>query len=84
MKTKDIRKMSKDERTKHMEELKFELVKARSGKTGSSKIRAIKKTIAKILTFNNQEKPVKAEKAPEKKIEKTKPLEIKSRKLKKK
>jgi len=85
MKTKEIKKMSKEERMKKMEELKFELIKARSGKTGSSKIKEIKKTIARILTFNNQEKP-KAEKAPVKKVaEKKKSLETKpQRKLKKK
>ncbi|MCK9596908.1 50S ribosomal protein L29 [Candidatus Pacearchaeota archaeon] len=56
MKHKDIQKMSHDERMKKMEELKFELVKAKAGaaKTGSSKIKEIKKIIARILTLNNQ------------------------------
>ena len=57
LKTKEIRKMSKTEREKRMEELKFELVKARvsASKSGNSKIKEIKKTIAKILTLNNLE-----------------------------
>jgi len=56
MKHKDIQKMNHEERMKKMEELKFELIKAKAGaaKTGSSKIKEIKKIIARILTLNNQ------------------------------
>ena len=58
MKHKDIQKMTKEERMKKMEELKFDLVKAKAGaaKTGSSNSRVIKKVIARILTLNNQDK----------------------------
>lgn len=57
MKFKDIEKMNAKERAKKMKELKFELAKSRVGaaKTGSSRIKEIKKIIARILTFNNQE-----------------------------
>ncbi len=58
MKSKDIQKMDKEERIKKLEELKFELVKAKANaaKSGSSKAKGIKKIIARILTLNNQEK----------------------------
>ncbi len=54
MKTKDIQKMSKEERRKKLKELELELIKSRVNvsKTGSSKIRNIKKNIAQILTLN--------------------------------
>lgn len=53
MKIKELRKMTKEGRKKKLEELKFELIKARAGsKTGSSKIKEIKKLIAKIITLN--------------------------------
>ena len=57
MKIKDIKKMSKDERAKKIEELKFELVKAKASaaKSGTSKAGEIKKIIARILTLNNLE-----------------------------
>jgi len=56
MKAKDIRKMSKNEMEKKLDELKLELIKARgnSSKVGGSKIKEIKKTIAKILTISKQ------------------------------
>ncbi len=59
LRTKEIRKMSKSEREKRLEELKMELIKARvsASKSGKSKIREIKKTIAKIHTLNS-EKPL--------------------------
>lgn len=55
LRTKDIKRMSKSERDKKFEELKFELVKAKvsASKSGSSKMREIKKTMARILTLNN-------------------------------
>jgi|GEM_PF-1497238 len=57
LKTKDIRRMGKEDRTKKMEELKFELVKAKANasKSGTSKAKNIKRIIARILTLNNQE-----------------------------
>ena len=56
MKFKDIQKMSKEEQEKKMKELKLELIKSKvsASKAGSSKIKEIKKIIAKILTLNNQ------------------------------
>ena len=56
MKIKDIQKMDKSERLKKIEEMKLELVKARiaASKSGSSKVREIKKAIARIFTLNNQ------------------------------
>ena len=50
--------MSKEERLKKIEEMKFELVKAKvsAAKSGTSKAKEIKKIIARILTFNNQTK----------------------------
>ncbi|MCL5018517.1 MAG: 50S ribosomal protein L29 [Candidatus Pacearchaeota archaeon] len=60
LKVKDIQKMSKEERMKKMEEMKFELVKAKANPTKSgSKAKSIRKVIARILTINNQEKKSK-------------------------
>ncbi len=58
LKFKDIQKMSKEEQGKKLKELKLELVKsqASASKTGSSKIKEIKKIIARILTFNTSKK----------------------------
>jgi large subunit ribosomal protein L29 len=58
MKAKDIKKMNKEERMKKIEELELELIKAKASasKAGTSKIKEIKKVIARILTINNQEK----------------------------
>lgn len=57
IKFKDIKKMNKEERAKKLEEMKFELVKAKAhaSKTGTSKANEIKKIIARILTLNNLE-----------------------------
>jgi len=54
MKYKDITKMNKEEREKKLKDLKMELIKSKTktSKTGNSNTREIKKTIAKILTFN--------------------------------
>ncbi len=54
LKTKDIQKMSKEEKEKKIKELKLELIKSKvsASKAGSSKIREIKKIIARILTLN--------------------------------
>lgn len=58
MKFKDIKKLSKNEREKKLKELKLELIKSKvnASKTGSSKIKEIKKIIARIHTFNNLNK----------------------------
>jgi ribosomal protein L29 len=54
MKYKDITKMSNEEREKKLKELKIELIKSKTKATNTagSNTREIKKTIAKILTFN--------------------------------
>jgi ribosomal protein L29 len=54
LKAKDIKKMSENERMKKIEEMKFELVKAKvsASKTGNSKAKEIKKVIARLLTLN--------------------------------
>jgi len=54
MKYKEITQMGNEERERKLKDLKIELVKSKtkSSKTGSSNTREIKKTIAKILTFN--------------------------------
>ncbi len=56
LKFKDIKKMSKEELGKKMKELKLELIKSKvsASKSGSSRIKEIKKIIARILTLNNQ------------------------------
>ncbi len=56
LKFKEIKKMSKEEQKKKIKELKLELIKSKvsASKTGSSKIKEIKKIIARILTLNNQ------------------------------
>jgi len=57
MKFKDIKKMNKEDIMKKMEELKFELIKAKANaaKAGTSKAKEIKKIIARILTLKNLE-----------------------------
>ncbi|HEA46762.1 MAG TPA: 50S ribosomal protein L29 [Candidatus Pacearchaeota archaeon] len=54
----DLKKMSKEERQKKMEEMKFELVKSKvsAAKTGSSRIKEIKKIIARMLTLDKLNK----------------------------
>jgi large subunit ribosomal protein L29 len=57
LKPSDIRKMTKDERNKKMEELRMELLKARvnASKTGNSKVKEIKRLMARIITINKPE-----------------------------
>jgi ribosomal protein L29 len=56
LKNKDIEKMSIKEREEKIKDLKMELLKERIniGKGGKNKIKEIKKTIARLLTFNRQ------------------------------
>lgn len=56
-KNKEIKNMNKNDREKRLKELKIELMKSQSSsqKTGSSKIKEIKKTIARILTIKTSE-----------------------------
>ncbi len=60
LKPSEIRKMSREERLKKLEELRTELIRLRlQAETGTldnpGKIRTIKKTIARILTINREE-----------------------------
>ena len=50
----ELKNMSKEERKNKLKELKMGLIKSKvaGAKTGSSKIKEIKKTIARILTLN--------------------------------
>ncbi|MCK5149913.1 50S ribosomal protein L29 [Candidatus Pacearchaeota archaeon] len=59
MKAKELRKITEEERNKKLKELKLELVKSKvsSSKNGNSKIKEIKKIIARILTLNNGNMP---------------------------
>lgn len=54
MKTKDIKEMSNKEREEKIKDLKLELIKemVNLNKGGKTKIKEIKKTIARLLTFN--------------------------------
>lgn len=66
LKAKDIQKMSKDEKAKKIEELKMEMIKAKVGalKAGTSRIKEIKKTIARILTLSKEIKTSKPVEKP--------------------
>jgi ribosomal protein L29 len=57
MKYKEIQKINKNEREKKLKELRLELVKAKvsGAKTGSSKIKEIKKIISRLMTLNSIE-----------------------------
>lgn len=58
IKARDFQKMSKEEINKKIEDLKMELVKSRinASKTGSSKVREIKRLIARLLTIEKIKK----------------------------
>ena len=71
LKPRDIRKMSREERMEKLKELRLELLKLRMQSDigtleNPGKIRAIRKTIARILTINREEE-LKAQKAAKKK-----------------
>jgi len=53
---KEIKQLTEEEREKKLKELKADLVKAKanSSKSGSSKIKEIKKMIARILTLKQK------------------------------
>ena len=61
-KFKDIQKMGKEERMKKIEELNLELIKAKvsAAKAGTSKMKEVKRMIARILTLNQQENKIKS------------------------
>ena len=54
LKASEIKKMTKEERKDKLEELKMELLKSRvsASKTGNSKVKEIKRLIARITTLN--------------------------------
>ena len=58
LKAKDISKMSEKERTSKIQDLNLELMKdkANVGKEGKMKTKEIKRTIARLLTFNRLNK----------------------------
>ena len=60
LKSKDISKMSEKEINEKIKDLKMELLKDKINlsKGGKMKIREIKKTIARLHTFNRLNKPV--------------------------
>jgi len=60
LKSKEIAKMNTKERDEKIKDLKIELVKNRieGVKGGKMKAKEIKKTIARLLTFNRQNKSV--------------------------
>ncbi len=71
LKPKDIRKMSREERIEKLKELRLELLKLRMQSDigtldNPGKIRAIRKTIARILTINREEE-LKAQRTAKKK-----------------
>ncbi|MGA2130324.1 MAG: 50S ribosomal protein L29 [Candidatus Pacearchaeota archaeon] len=54
IKASEIKKMTKEEKNQKLEELKMELIKSRvsASKTGNSKVKEIKRLIARITTLN--------------------------------
>ena len=53
IKIRDLRRMTKEERERKIQELKMELIKSRvASQKGGTKVKEIKKMIAKILTLN--------------------------------
>lgn len=58
LKNNEISRMSEKEIKEKLGELKLELIKSKitSSKSGKTKIKEIKKTIARLLTFNRQNK----------------------------
>jgi ribosomal protein L29 len=66
LKTKDIRKMDNQEKMKRIDELKLEMIKAKvsASKSGNSKAKEIRKTIARILTLNKEIKTSKQVEKP--------------------
>jgi len=71
LKSKDIAKMTNENRNEKIKELGVELLKARLANKKTTKLNAreIKKTIARLHTFNNMNKEKKEEKKQEKKVE---------------
>ncbi|MFH1365350.1 MAG: 50S ribosomal protein L29 [archaeon] len=55
-KSKELKNMGKEEREKKLKDLKADLIKAKvnTSKSGSSKVKEIKKMIARILTLKQE------------------------------
>ncbi len=72
LKSKEAAKMSSAERKDKIKELKTELIKARLANKKTTKLNAreIKRTIARLLTFENMKKEIKEEKKVEIKTDK--------------
>ena len=87
MRLKEIRRMTSDDRTKKLSELKTELsrlktmISAGGAVENSARIRELRKTIAQILTIENEHKPEpeKTEVKAEEKAPKTKKKEKKKK-----
>jgi large subunit ribosomal protein L29 len=83
LRVKEIRGMSHDDRQKRLSELRTELVRLKTMvKAGGSldnpaRVRELRKTIARILTIDNEPAPVKKKEEEEK--PKEKPKETKAR-----
>jgi len=60
LKSKDIAKMSEKEINEKIKDLKIELIKEKINlnKGGKTKVKEIKKTIARLMTFNRLNKAV--------------------------
>jgi len=58
LKSKEIRRLGKEERNNRLKELQIELIKSKTSasKSGSAKIKQIRRTIAKIITVNKSDK----------------------------
>lgn len=54
LKAAEIKKMTKEEKNQKLEELRMELIKSRvsASKTGNSKVKEIKRLVARIITLN--------------------------------
>lgn len=82
LRVKEVRGMSSDDRQKRLRELQTELVRLKTMiKAGGSienpaRVRELRKTIARVMTIENEPKPIEKKKEPKKekkKKEKKKP-----------
>lgn len=59
LRNKDVIKMSKEDRTSKLKDLKLELIKANvTANKAKSKTKELKRAVARILTFNTASKEV--------------------------
>jgi large subunit ribosomal protein L29 len=94
LRVKEIQDMSTDERTKRLSELKTELLRLKTMTSAGgtvenpARIKELRKTIARILTIENEQKlglrKAKPEKKPKPKEKKTKSKEKKAKPKEKK